>query len=41
MGVMFEEMGAEQQSAIQEWLRGLARHPGKASRRNAVSAIRG
>lgn len=41
MGVMFEEMEAEQQSAIQEWLRELARHPAKASRKNAVSAIRG
>jgi PilZ domain len=41
MGVMFEEMGAEQQSAIQEWLRGLARHSAKTSGKNAVSAIRG
>jgi len=29
MGVLFEEMGAEQHSAIDGWLRGLARHPGK------------
>src|SRR5437762_7117727 len=30
MGVLFEEMGAEQHSAIDGWLRGLARNHGKA-----------
>src|SRR6266446_4036277 len=29
MGVLFEEMGPEQHSTIDAWLRGLARHPGK------------
>ena len=29
MGVVFEEMGAEQQSAIEAWLRGLAGRAGK------------
>jgi len=31
MGVLFEEMDAEQHSAIDAWLRGLAGHPGRAS----------
>lgn len=34
MGVVFEEMGAEQQSAIEAWLRGLAGRPGKDSANN-------
>ena len=34
MGVVFEEMGAKQQGAIEAWLRGLAGHPGKDSARN-------
>jgi PilZ domain len=34
MGVLFEEMGAEQQSAIDAWLRGLASPRGKALRKN-------
>jgi len=29
MGVLFEEMGPEQHSTINAWLRGLARRPGK------------
>jgi hypothetical protein len=29
MGVLFEEMGTEQHSAINQWLRDLARHQGK------------
>jgi hypothetical protein len=35
MGVVFEEMGAEQQSAIEAWLRGLASKAGKSSAKNA------
>ena len=31
MGVLFEEMDAEQHSAIEAWLRGLAGHPSRAS----------
>ena len=31
MGVLFEEMDAEQHSAIDAWLRGLAGHPSRAS----------
>jgi PilZ domain len=30
MGVRFEDMGSEQQSAIDTWLRGLAKNPAKA-----------
>jgi hypothetical protein len=37
MGVLFEEMGAEQHSAIDAWLRGLAGHPGKAVGKNSFS----
>ena len=40
MGVLFEEMSAEQHSAIDTWLRGLARHPGKAVGKNSFSQIR-
>lgn len=32
MGVLFEEMGPEQNSTIDAWLRGLARRAGKESR---------
>ncbi len=35
MGVLFEEMGAEQHSSIDLWLRELARHSGKDLRRKA------
>lgn len=35
MGVLFEEMGAEQHSAIDTWLRGLAGYPGKGSGKNS------
>jgi hypothetical protein len=35
MGVLFEEMGAEQHSSIDLWLRELARHPGKDLGRNS------
>src|ERR1700741_3634174 len=31
MGVLFEEMGAEQHSAIDKWLSGLAKRPGRGS----------
>ena len=41
MGVLFEEMGAEQHSAIDAWLRELARHPEKDSGKNSFSQIRG
>ena len=41
MGVLFEEMGAEQHSAIDAWLRGLAAHPGKDLGKNSFSQIRG
>jgi hypothetical protein len=41
MGVLFEEMGAEQHSAIDAWLRELAGHRGKALGKNSFSQIRG
>ena len=41
MGVVFEEVGAEQQSAIEAWLRGLARRPGKDSAKDSFSQTRG
>jgi len=41
MGVLFEEMGAEQHSAIDAWLRGLAGHLGKDLGNNSFSQIRG
>jgi hypothetical protein len=41
MGVLFEEMGAEQHSAINAWLRELAARHGKDSGNNSVSQIRG
>src|SRR3989442_642783 len=41
MGVLFEEMGAEQRSAIDAWLRELAGHPEKNSGKNSFSQIRG
>jgi hypothetical protein len=41
MGVLFEEMGAEQQSAIDAWLHGLGGHPGKGLGKNPFSQIRG
>jgi PilZ domain len=37
MGVLFEEMGPEQQSAIDAWLRGLARRPGKDLEKTSLS----
>jgi hypothetical protein len=37
MGVVFEEMGAEQQSAIEAWLRGLGARPGKDAAKNSFS----
>ena len=36
MGVLFEEMSAEQHSAIDAWLRGLAAHPGKDLGKNSL-----
>jgi hypothetical protein len=39
--VVFEEMGAEQHSSIDAWLRELARHPGKDLAKNSSSQIRG
>jgi hypothetical protein len=41
MGVLFEEMNAEQQSAIGSWLGELAGHPGKDLGKNSFSQIRG
>jgi hypothetical protein len=41
MGVLFEEMGAEQHCAIDAWLRGLAAHPGKNLGKNSFSKIKG
>ncbi len=40
MGVLFEEMSAEQHSAIDAWLRKLAGHSGKVSGKNSFSQIR-
>jgi len=40
MGVLFEEMGAEQHSTIDGWLRGLAGHRGKDLGKNSFSQIR-
>jgi hypothetical protein len=40
MGVLFEEMGAEQHSAIDAWLRGLAGHPGKDLGRGEMRGFR-
>jgi hypothetical protein len=40
MGVLFEEMGAEQHSAIGAWLRKLAGRPGKDLGKNSFSQIR-
>jgi hypothetical protein len=40
MGVVFDEMGAEQQSAIEAWLRGLAGRPPKASAKNSSDQVR-
>jgi hypothetical protein len=37
MGVLFEEMGADQHSSIDGWLRKLARHQGKNSGRTSSS----
>jgi len=41
MGVLFEEMDAEQRSAIEAWLRGLAAQAKKDLGDNTVSQIRG
>ncbi len=41
MGVLFEEMGAEQHSAIGIWLRKLAGRPGRDLGKNSFSQIRG
>jgi len=41
MGVLFEEMDAEQRSAIEAWLRGLAAQARKDLGNNSVSQIRG
>jgi hypothetical protein len=41
MGVLFEEMGAEQHSSIDAWLRKLAGRPGKDLGKNSLSQIRG
>ena len=40
MGVLFEEMGPEQHSAIDAWLRKLAGRPGKDLGKNSFSQIR-
>jgi hypothetical protein len=39
--VLFEEMGAEQHSAIGAWLRELASRPGKDLGKTSFSQIRG
>ena len=41
MGVLFEEMGAEQHSSIDAWLRKLAGRPGKDSGKSSYSQLRG
>jgi len=41
MGVLLEEMGAEQHSAIGAWLRELAGRPGKDLGKSSFSQIRG
>ena len=41
MGVLFEEMGAEQHSAVDAWLRELALHPRKVLGKNSSTQIRG
>src|SRR6266581_140277 len=41
MGVLFEEMGAEQHSSIDAWLRKLAGRPGKDLGKNSFSQIKG
>ena len=41
MGVLFGEMGAEQRTAIDAWLRPLARHSGKDLGKNSFPQIRG
>jgi len=41
MGVLFEEMGPEQQSTIDAWLRRLAGRPGRDLGKNSFSQIRG
>ncbi len=41
MGVIFEEMGAEQHSTIDAWLRELAGRPGRDLGKNSFSQIRG
>jgi len=41
MGVLFEDMDAEQHSAIEALLRGLAGRPGKVLGKNSYSQIRG
>src|SRR5712671_449583 len=41
IGVLFGEMGAEQHSAIEAWLRKLAGRPGKDLGKNSFSQIRG
>jgi hypothetical protein len=40
MGVVFEEMGAEEQSAIEAWLRGLTGRPGNDSGKNSCAQTR-
>jgi hypothetical protein len=40
MGVLFEEMGPEQHSAIDAWLRKLAGRPGKDLGKNSFSQSR-
>jgi hypothetical protein len=41
MGVLFEEMGSEQQTAINVWLRELARRHGKELGNNSSAQIKG
>ncbi len=41
MGVLFEEMGPEQHSVIEAWLRGLAVRAGKDSGKTSFSQLRG
>jgi len=40
MGVVFEDMGAEQQAAIEAWLRGLTGRTGKHAAKDSSSQVR-
>jgi len=40
LGVVFEDMGAEQQAAIEAWLRGLTGRTGKNAAKDSASQVR-